>query len=66
LKFVRWPSRASVGSDNGDKSIPENIKIAHAEDWELACPGLSTVLFIDGSTLQRRFGKYEWVDSDFF
>jgi hypothetical protein len=51
LKFVRWPF--SVGCDNGDKNIPENIKMAHVKDWELACPGLRSVSFIDGSMLQK-------------
>jgi hypothetical protein len=55
LNFVRWPSW-----DNEDINIPENIKMAYVKDWELACPGLSLVLFIDGSTLRRGF-KNEWV-----
>ena len=43
LSFDLWASR-----HNGDGKIPEDIKRAHVKDWELACPGLISVSFIDG------------------
>ena len=39
--------------------IPEDIKIAQVKDWELACPELTSVTFIDGSTLHN--GSEGWI-----
>jgi hypothetical protein len=42
--------------------IPEDIKMAHLKDWELASSELLLVSFIDGSILQKVSG--EWISSD--
>ena len=56
LSFDLWyPRRRRNGK------IPEDIKMAHVKDWELACPELNSVTFIDDSTLQR--GSVEWISS---
>ena len=54
LDFEVWPPL-----DIGDGNISGDIKRAHealAKDWELACPGLFSVSFIDGSTLEKDYG----------
>jgi hypothetical protein len=54
LEFALWAEH------NGDGDFPEDIKIAHhnkmalVKDWELTCPELEFVLFIDGSMLEKR------------
>ena len=53
LHFELWPPWYKDGM------IPEDIKMAHVKDWELACPELISVSFIDGSTLQK--GSGEWI-----
>ena len=52
LEFVLWAGH--------ERTIPEDIKMAYVKDWELACPILSTVVFTDGSTLQRQEGEKGW------
>ena len=51
LIFEVWPPL-----DISDGNISGDVKGAHealADDWELACPGLTLVSFIDGSTLEK-------------
>ena len=51
MDFEVWPPL-----DIGDGNISEDVKRAHealAKDWVLACPGLISVSFIDGSTLEK-------------
>lgn len=57
LNFNLWPGR----NRNGE-IILEDIKMARVKDWELACPKLILVSFIDGSMLQKR-GNWgnEWL-----
>ena len=43
-----------------DKELRKDIKIAHVKDWELVCPGLSSVIFMDGSTLEKKSG--DWIE----
>ena len=46
-----------------DGKISEDIKMAYVKDWELACPKLRSVSFMDCSRLSKRSG--EWTDPDF-
>ena len=54
LKFNHWYPKPRR---NG--KIPENIEMTrwHMKDWELACPELISVSFMDGSTLQKGTGE---------
>jgi hypothetical protein len=51
LEFELW------AGDNGDEAeviASETAhKMAQVKDWELACPKLNTVTFMDGSTLEK-------------
>ena len=54
LIFDLWyPKRRRNGK------IPDDIKMAHVKDWELRCPELISVSFIDGLTLRK--GSGEWI-----
>ena len=44
-----------------DGKIPEEIKRAYVKDWELVCPKLISVSFVDGSILKKAQG--EWTHS---
>lgn len=50
--------------------ISEEVKRAHealAKDWVLACPGLISVSFIDGSTLEKDGSwESEWFLAESF
>jgi len=51
--------------DIGDGDISGDVKRAHealVKDWELTCPELASVSFIDGSTLEK--DENEWFLSD--
>ena len=48
LCFKLWPRH------KGDGKVPDDIKMAHARDWKLACPELSSVSYMDGSALLIR------------
>ena len=57
LDFGLWPSRrhnVKVGK------IPEDFRMAQLKDWELACPKLSRVSFLDGLILQKTRSS-EWL-----
>jgi hypothetical protein len=58
LEFALWAEH------NGDGDFPEDIKMAHkmalVKDWELTCPELEFVSFIDGSMLEKRGNT--WFD----
>lgn len=54
LNFGLWPPWHNV-----DGKIPKDIKMNQLRDWELACPKLLSVSFLDGSKLQKRGA---WVE----
>jgi len=58
LRFSHWSGYSEDGK------ISEDIKMAHVKDWELACPKLRTVSFMDCSKLCNQFG--EWIVSDYY
>jgi len=55
LEFILW-----AGPD-GTVSEDINLKMAYVKDWKLACHGLSTVVFTDGSTVQRQGQEKGWI-----
>jgi len=57
LIFDLWP----VDDGKTEPKIPENVKLACVKEWEVLCPDLNVVKFMDGVTLQKRHNETDWV-----
>ena len=57
LDFDLWPPwyRVDVGK------VPEDFRMAQLKDWEVTCPKLVSVSFLDGLIYQK-MGSSEWLD----
>ena len=59
LEFDLWPPWRNV--DVG--MVSEDFRMAQLKDWELACPKLSTVSFLD-LTLRKTGSSESWLEID--
>ena len=57
VRFFLWPEH----DGNAVPKIPEHVMIAHAKEWEVVCPELDSVTFLDRSTFYKGKRTNEWA-----